>query len=83
MDVRNFADKGVALDRIITDRWKLKDAAEVYAKFDMQQMGKGMLLPGCVQVFGLHISLDPHDKNRCRPCNVRPSTRRRTREAAH
>ncbi len=39
-------NKGVALDRIITDRWKLKDAAEAYAKFDMQQMGKGMLLPG-------------------------------------
>jgi hypothetical protein len=31
---------------LITDRWKLKDAAKAYVKFDKQQMGKGMLLPG-------------------------------------
>jgi len=42
---RFIADNGVAVDRIISDRWKLKDAAKAYAKFDKQQMGKGMLLP--------------------------------------
>ncbi len=43
---RFIADNGVAVDRIITDKWKLSDAATAYAKFDKQQMGKGMLLPG-------------------------------------
>ena len=43
---RFIADNGVAIDKLITDRWKLKDAAKAYVKFDKQQMGKGMLLPG-------------------------------------
>ncbi len=42
---RFIADNGVALDRVITDRWKLSDAEAAYTKFDKQQMGKGMLLP--------------------------------------
>ena len=42
---RFIADNGVAVDRIITDKWKLAEAAAAYGKFDKQQMGKGMLLP--------------------------------------
>jgi threonine dehydrogenase-like Zn-dependent dehydrogenase len=43
---RFIAERGVPLDKIITDRWPMSRAEEAYTKFDKQQMGKGMLLPG-------------------------------------
>lgn len=38
------ADHGVAVDRIFTDRWRLEQGAEAYAKADSQAGGKGVFL---------------------------------------
>jgi threonine dehydrogenase-like Zn-dependent dehydrogenase len=39
-----IADRGIDVDRIFTDRWKLEQAAEAYKIFDAQQSGKGVFL---------------------------------------
>lgn len=36
--------RGVDIDRLFTDRWKLDDAADAYRKFDTQTTGKGVFL---------------------------------------
>ncbi|MGI9523357.1 MAG: zinc-dependent alcohol dehydrogenase family protein, partial [Hyphomicrobiaceae bacterium] len=38
-------DRGVELDKQITDHFKLSEASSAYAKFDQQQMGKGIITP--------------------------------------
>ena len=40
-----IADNGVDIDRQITETFKLSEAASAYAKFDQQNMGKGMIVP--------------------------------------
>lgn len=42
---RFIAERGVPIDKLISHRFALADAAEAYRQFDRQQMGKGMLLP--------------------------------------
>jgi threonine dehydrogenase-like Zn-dependent dehydrogenase len=42
---RFIAANGVPVDKLITDRFKLSEAARAYEKFDKQQMGKGMIAP--------------------------------------
>ena len=39
------ADRGVDIDRQITESFKLSDAATAYEQFDKQTMGKGMIIP--------------------------------------
>jgi threonine dehydrogenase-like Zn-dependent dehydrogenase len=41
---RFVADRGVAVDRLFTHRWRLEDAAEAYRLFDRQTAGKGVFL---------------------------------------
>ncbi len=41
---RFIADRGIDVDRLFTDRWKLEQAAEAYKVFDAQQSGKGVFL---------------------------------------
>jgi threonine dehydrogenase-like Zn-dependent dehydrogenase len=42
---RFIADRGVAVDRLFTDRWRLEQAAEAYRLFDTQTTGKGVIHP--------------------------------------
>lgn len=42
---RFVADRGVAVDRLFTDRWRLDQAEEAYRRFDAQTGGKGVILP--------------------------------------
>jgi threonine dehydrogenase-like Zn-dependent dehydrogenase len=41
---RFIADRGIDVDALFTDRWKLEQAAEAYKVFDAQQGGKGVFL---------------------------------------
>src|SRR5579885_2145006 len=41
---RFVEDRGVAVDRLFTHRWKLAQAAEAYRLFDAQTTGKGVFL---------------------------------------
>jgi threonine dehydrogenase-like Zn-dependent dehydrogenase len=41
---RFAAERGVPVDRIFTDRWKLEQGAEAYRKVDAQDGGKGVFL---------------------------------------
>ena len=41
---RFIADKGIKLEKIFSDRWKLEQADEAYRKFDTQSTGKGVFL---------------------------------------
>jgi threonine dehydrogenase-like Zn-dependent dehydrogenase len=38
-------DRGVDIDALFTDRWKLEDAVAAYELFDQQTSGKGVFLP--------------------------------------
>jgi len=40
-----LADRGIDLDRLFSDRWRLDQAAEAYEVFDRQTGGKGVFLP--------------------------------------
>ncbi len=42
---RYVADRGVAVDKLFTHRWKLEQAVEAYELFDAQSEGKGVILP--------------------------------------
>jgi threonine dehydrogenase-like Zn-dependent dehydrogenase len=42
---RFIAEHGVPVEKLITHRFPLAEAATAYAEFDRQQMGKGMLIP--------------------------------------
>ena len=42
---RYIADRGIDVDRLFTDRWRLEQAEEAYRVFDAQTSGKGILLP--------------------------------------
>jgi threonine dehydrogenase-like Zn-dependent dehydrogenase len=42
---RFVAERGIAVDRLFTHRWRLDQAAEAYRLFDTQTTGKGVLLP--------------------------------------
>jgi threonine dehydrogenase-like Zn-dependent dehydrogenase len=42
---RYVADRGIDLDRLFTQRWKLEQAEEAYKLFDKQTSGKGVILP--------------------------------------
>jgi threonine dehydrogenase-like Zn-dependent dehydrogenase len=42
---RFVSERKVPVERLIADRFKLAAAAEAYARFDKQAMGKGMLIP--------------------------------------
>jgi threonine dehydrogenase-like Zn-dependent dehydrogenase len=42
---RFIAEHGVPIEKLITHRFKLKDAVNAYAQFDKQTMGKGMIIP--------------------------------------
>jgi threonine dehydrogenase-like Zn-dependent dehydrogenase len=37
--------RGIDVDGLFTDRWKLEDAAAAYARFDQQNTGKGVFTP--------------------------------------
>jgi 2-desacetyl-2-hydroxyethyl bacteriochlorophyllide A dehydrogenase len=39
------AEHGVAVEKLFTHRWRLEDAAQAYALFDTQRVGKGVFLP--------------------------------------
>ena len=39
------ADRGIDLDRLFTDKWRLDQAVEAYQLFDKQSSGKGVILP--------------------------------------
>ncbi len=39
------AERGVAVDKLFTHRWRLDQAREAYQLFDQQNSGKGVLLP--------------------------------------
>ncbi len=39
------AERGVAVDKLFTHRWRLDQAKEAYALFDQQSSGKGVILP--------------------------------------
>ncbi len=39
------ADRGIAVDKLFTHRWKLEQGKEAYALFDQQSSGKGVILP--------------------------------------
>jgi threonine dehydrogenase-like Zn-dependent dehydrogenase len=41
---RFVADRGVAVERLFTHRWRLEEAAEAYRLFDRQTAGKGVFL---------------------------------------
>jgi len=46
MDCACFiADRGIEVDRLFTHRWPLEQAAEAYALFDKQTIGKGVIVP--------------------------------------
>jgi threonine dehydrogenase-like Zn-dependent dehydrogenase len=42
---RYVADRGIAVDRLFTHRWRLDRAEEAYRLFDAQTAGKGVILP--------------------------------------
>jgi len=42
---RFIADRGVDVDRLFTQRWRLEQAEEAYRVFDTQTTGKGVFLP--------------------------------------
>ena len=42
---RFVADRGVDVDRLFTQHWKLDQAEEAYQLFDQQKTGKGVFLP--------------------------------------
>ncbi len=42
---RFIADRGVDVDHLFTQRWKLHQAEEAYRLFDSQTTGKGVILP--------------------------------------
>jgi threonine dehydrogenase-like Zn-dependent dehydrogenase len=42
---RYIADRGVQVDKLFTDRWRLDQAEEAYVLFDQQNTGKGVILP--------------------------------------
>ena len=39
------ADRGIAVDKLFTHRWKLEQGKEAYTLFDQQSSGKGVILP--------------------------------------
>jgi threonine dehydrogenase-like Zn-dependent dehydrogenase len=41
---RFIADRGIAVDRLFTHRWRLEQADEAYRLFDLQTAGKGVFL---------------------------------------
>ena len=41
---RFIADRGVDVDKICTDRWRLDQADEAYRRFDAQAGGKGVFV---------------------------------------
>jgi threonine dehydrogenase-like Zn-dependent dehydrogenase len=41
---RYVADRGIDVDQLFTDRWKLEQAEEAYRVFDAQKSGKGVFL---------------------------------------
>jgi threonine dehydrogenase-like Zn-dependent dehydrogenase len=41
---RFVADRGIAVERLFTHRWRLAEAAEAYRLFDRQTAGKGVFL---------------------------------------
>jgi threonine dehydrogenase-like Zn-dependent dehydrogenase len=41
---RFVADRRIDVGSLFTDRWKLGEAQEAYAKFDKQSAGKGVFL---------------------------------------
>ena len=42
MECADFVvDRGLDLDRLFTDRWRLDQAEDAYVKFDKQSSGKG------------------------------------------
>ena len=41
---RYIADRGIDVDQLFTDRWKLEQAEEAYRVFDAQKSGKGVFL---------------------------------------
>jgi 2-desacetyl-2-hydroxyethyl bacteriochlorophyllide A dehydrogenase len=42
---RYIADRGVAVDKLFTHRWRLDQAEEAYTLFDKQSSGKGVIVP--------------------------------------
>ncbi len=42
---RYIADRGIAVDKLFTHRWRLDQAEEAYRLFDAQTSGKGVILP--------------------------------------
>jgi threonine dehydrogenase-like Zn-dependent dehydrogenase len=40
-----IADRGLAADRVFTNRWRLEEAEAAYRLFDRQTTGKGVFLP--------------------------------------
>ena len=42
---RFIADRGIAVERIFTHRWRLDEAEEAYRLFDTQTTGKGVIAP--------------------------------------
>jgi len=42
---RYVADRGIAVDKLFTHRWRLDQAKEAYQLFDQQSSGKGVILP--------------------------------------
>jgi len=40
-----IADRGIKVDNLFTDRWRLDQADEAYRRFDTQTTGKGVFLP--------------------------------------
>lgn len=41
---RYVAERGIAVDELFTDRWRLEEAAQAYVHFDRQSGGKGVFL---------------------------------------
>jgi threonine dehydrogenase-like Zn-dependent dehydrogenase len=41
---RFIAERGIAVDRLFTDRWTLDQAADAYRRFDQQTGGKGVFM---------------------------------------
>ena len=42
--MRYVVERGVPLKKLITERWKLEQAAEAYTLFDRQSTGKGVFV---------------------------------------
>ena len=42
---RYIADRGIDVDKLFTNTWKLDQAVEAYEKFDKQNSGKGVFHP--------------------------------------